>query len=293
MNIKDLRTGTLLSDEAKDVGSVVWANDNRTIFYTTKDQAKRPYRLHRHTLGAASDDLLYEEKDEMFSIYAWRTRSKAYIMMYLGSLTTTEVRYIKADEPASEWKIIAPRLQDREYDVDHHGDLFYLRVNDTGRNFRLVSAPVNDPKKENWKEIIPHRSEVMLEGMDFFANHYAVYERKNGLPEIRITELKTGKAHGVTFPEPVYSAFSSTNEEWNTTTLRYSYQSLVAPNSVFDWDMNTQKSKLLKQTEVLGGYDATQYTSERLYATAKDGARIPISLVYRKGMKKNSQRQCC
>jgi len=287
LNIKDLCTDSLLPDEAKDVGSVVWANDNRTVFYTTKDHAKRPYRLHHHILGATSDDLLYEEKDEMFSVYAWRTRSKAYIMMYLGSLTTTEVRYIKADEPTSDWKIVAQRLQDREYDVDHHGDLFYLRVNDTGKNFRLVSAPVNDPKKETWKEIVPHRSDVMLEGMDFFANHYVVYERKNGLPEIRITELKTGKTHGVTFPEPVYSAFPSTNEEWNAIALRYSYQSLVTPSSIFDWDMNTQKSTLLKQTEVLGGYDATQYTSERLYATAKDGARIPISLVYKKGFKHN------
>ncbi len=287
LNIKDLRTGALLQDEAKDIGSVVWANDNKTLFYTTKDHAKRPYQLYRHTLGATSDDLLYEEKDEMFSVYAWRTRSKKYIMMYLGSLTTTEVRYIKADDPESEWKIIAPRFQDREYDVDHHGDLFYLRVNDTGRNFRLVSAPVKDPKKENWKEIIPHRSEVMLEGMDFFANHYAVYERRNGLPEIRITELKTGKTHGVTFPEPVYSAFPSTNEEWNATALRYSYQSLVTPSSIFDWDMNMQKSKLLKETEVLGGYKKSQYTSERVYAKAKDGARIPISLVYKKAMKKN------
>jgi len=287
LNIKDLRTGALLSDEAKDTGSVVWANDNKTIFYATKDHAKRPYRLYRHTLGASSDDLLYEEKDEMFSVYAWRTRSKAYILMHLGSLTTTEVRYIPANEPASEWKIISPRLQDREYYVDHHGELFYLQVNDTGRNFRLVSAPVSDLRKENWKEIIPHRNDIMLEGMDFFANHFAVYERKNGLPEIRITKLQTGKTHGVTFPEPVYSAFPSTNEEWNTNTLRYSYQSLVTPNSVFDWDMNIQKSKLLKQTEVLGGYDATQYTSERLYATAKDGARIPISVVYKKSMKKN------
>jgi oligopeptidase B len=286
--VKDLRTGTLLPDEAKDVGSVVWANDNKTIFYTTKDHAKRPFRLHRHTLGATSDDLLYEEKDEMFSVYAWRTRSKAFIMMDLGSLTTTEVRYVPANEPLGEWKIIAPRLQDREYYVDHHGELFYLQVNDAGRNFRLVSAPANDPRKENWKEIIPHRSDVMLEGIDFFANHYVVYERKNGLPEIRITELKSGKTHGVTFPEPVYSAFASTNVEWNTNSLRYSYQSLVTPNSVFDWDMNTQKSKLLKQTEVLGGYDATQYTSERVFATAKDGVRIPVSIVYKKEFKRNS-----
>jgi len=287
LNVKDLRTGLLLRDEASDVGSVVWAKDNQTLFYTTKDHAKRPYRLYRHTLGAPSDDLIYEEKDEMFSVYAWRTRSKAFIMMYLGSLTTTEVRYIPSDQPLAEWKIVAPRLHDREYDVDHHGDLFYLRVNDTGRNFRLVSAPISNPAKENWQEIIPHRSEVMLEGMDFFANHYVVYERRNGLPEIRITDIAGGKSHNIKFPEPVYAAFPSTNEEWNATSLRYNYQSLVTPSSIFDWDMNAQKSTLLKQTEVLGGYDPTQYVSERLYASAKDSARIPISLVYKKGMKKN------
>jgi oligopeptidase B len=287
--VRDLRTGELLPDEAKDVGSVVWATDNKTLFYTTKDHAKRPHRLFRHTLGDSTDALLYEEKDELFRLFAGRSRSKAYIFMYCNSLTTTEVRYLEADNPSSQWKIVAPRKHNREYEVDHHGDLFYIRVNDKGRNFRLVSAPVNNPKQKNWKEIIPHRQEVMLEGMDFFANHYALYERRNGLPEMRISEISSGASHRLAFPEPVYAAFPSTNVEWETTALRYSYQSLVTPNSVFDYDMNTRKSTLLKQTEVLGGYDPGRYTSERLYAMAKDGMAIPVSLVYKKGLKRDGR----
>ncbi len=285
--IKDLRTGQLLPDKVDKTVSAVWAGDNKTLFYSTEDHAKRPNRLYRHTLGASSDELIYEEKDELFRFYTGRSRSKNYIFMFINSLTTSEVHYLSANQPNGEWKIIAPRQQDREYEVDHHGDLFYLLVNDTGRNFRLVSAPISDPSPQNWKELIPHRSDVMLTGMDFFVNHYVVYERKNGLPEIRLTDFRSGQSHNIAFPEPVYSAFASTNREWNANKLRYSYQSLVTPNSVFDYDMDTRASTLLKQTEVLGGYDAKQYVSERLYATAKDGARIPISLVYKKGVKRD------
>ncbi len=289
LQIKDLRTGELLPDHAEDVGAVFWAADNRTLFYVTKDHAKRPYRLHRHVLAANADDLIYEEKDERFSVYGSRTRSKKYLIAYSSSLTTTEARLIPAAAPASTWEILLPRKPEREFDLDHHGERFYIRVNDTGRNFRLVSAPVNDPGEKNWKEAMPHRSEVMLEGLDFFADHYVLYERKNGLPEMRLTDMKSGKSHYLAFPEPVYSAFPSANLEWHTKFLRYSYQSLVRPNSIFDYDLNRRTSTLLKETEVLGGYDKNQYASERLYATAKDGARIPISLVYKKGFKKDGR----
>lgn len=289
LQIKNLRSGELLTDQAQDVSSVIWAADNKTLFYTTKDHAKRPYRLYRHMLGANTDDLLYEEKDERFSVYGSRTRSQEYLVVYSGSLTTTEARFIPADAPGSAWHILVPRRQDREFEIDHHGDRFYLRVNDTGRNFRLVSAPVRDFAEKNWMEVVPQRSEVMLEGIDFFANHYVLYERKNGLPEIRVTEMASGASHYLAFPEPVYSAFASANREWHTNLLRYSYQSLVTPNSVFDYDMNQRTSTLLKQTEVLGGYDQKLYTSERLYATAKDGTRIPVSIVYKKGFKKDGR----
>lgn len=289
LQIKNLRTGELLSDHAEDVGSVFWAADNKTLFYVTKDAAKRPYRLYRHVLGSAQYDLLYEEKDERFSLFGSRTRSGKYLIVYSGSLTTTEARFLPADAPASEWQILLPRQQEREFEVDHHDGHFYIRVNDTGRNFRLVSAPVQDPSEKNWQEVVPHRPEIMLEGVDCFANFYALYERQNGLPQIRLTDLKSGESHYLVFPEPAYSAFPSTNREWDTNLLRYSYQSLLTPNSVFDYDVTTRQSTLLKETEVLGGYDKNQYASERLYATAKDGARIPISIVYKKSFQKDGR----
>lgn len=289
LQIKNLATGELLPDHAKDVGSVFWAADNKTMFYVTKDAAKRPYRVYRHVLGSDQYDLLYEEKDERFNLFGRRTRSGKYLILYSGSLTTTEARFISADAPASEWQILLPRQQDREFEVDHHNEFFYIRVNDTGRNFRLVTAPVHDPDEKNWKEIIPHRPETMLEGIDCFANFYALYERQNGLPQIRLTDLKSGESHYLAFPEPAYSVFPSTNREWDTNLLRYSYQSLLTPSSVFDYDVTARRSTLLKETEVLGGYDKNQYASERLYATAKDGARIPISIVYKKGMLKDGR----
>jgi oligopeptidase B len=285
LQIKNLRTGEMLADHAEDVGSVFWAADNRTLFYTTKDAAKRSYRLYRHVLGSDRYDLLYEEKDERFNVYGGRTRSKAHLIAYSSSLTSTEARFLSANTALGEWKLLVARKPERELDIDHHGDKFYIRVNDTGRNFRLVSAAVSDPSESNWKELVPQRDDVMLEGLSCFANHYVLYERKNGLQQINITDFKTGKSHYLEFPEPVYSVFASTNREWNTNLLRYSYQSLVRPNSIYDYEVSTRKSILLKQNEVLGGYDAAQYDSERIYATAKDGVRIPISLVYKKGFK--------
>ncbi len=287
LQIKNLRTGEILPDHAEDVGSVFWAADNRTLFYITKDAAKRSYRLYRHALGSDKYDLLYEEKDERFNVYGGRTRSKAYLMAYSSSLTTTEVRFLPANTPMSEWQMLVARKQEREFDIDHHGDQFYIRVNDTGKNFRLVSAPVSDASEKNWKELVPQRDDVMLEGLDCFANHYVLYERKNGLQQIGITDFKTGNSHYLEFPEPVYTTFASTNREWNTNLLRYSYQSLVTPNSIYDYEVSARQSILLKQNEVLGGHDPGQYNSERIYATAKDGTRIPISLVYKKNFKQD------
>ncbi len=287
LQVKDLRSGKVLPDAVEKTVSVVWAADSQTLFYTVEDAAKRPYRLHRHRLGAASDDLLFEEKDEMYRVFAGRTRSKTYIFLYSGSLTATEASFIPAGQPAAQWKVIAPREKDHEYDVDHHGDIFYIRSNSGGRNFRLVTVPVADPGRANWKEIIPHRPNVMLESVDLFKNHCVVTEREDGLPQIRICDLATGKWHRVKFPEPAYAVFVAQNAEFDTPLLRYSYQSLVTPNSVFDYSMDTRESKLLKQTEVLGGYNPAQYASERLYARAADGTRVPISLVYRKGLKRD------
>jgi oligopeptidase B len=287
LHVKDLRTGELREETAEKVGSVAWANDGQTLFYTTDDPAKRPYRLYRLRLGSPlPGDLLYEEKDELFRVGVGRSRSKGYIFLGIGSHTTSEVRYIPADEPQAEWKTVAPRRHEHEYEVDHHGDRFYIRTNDKGRNFRLVSAPVSDPRPENWTEVVPHRPDVMLEGLELFKNHYVLLERERGLPEFRVTDLRTGASHAIEFPEPTYSAFSGANAEFDTPVFRYTYQSLVTPNSVFDYDMDKRTAVLLKEQPV-PGFDRGRYASERLYATAKDGVRVPISLVYRKGAKRD------
>ena len=291
LHVKDLRSGQILPDQVEKTGSVAWANDNRTLFYTVEDAAKRQYRLYRHHLETTRDDQIYEEKDERFNINVERSRSKAYLLLASGSHTTSEWRYLAAGEPVGEWKVILPREQDREYAVDHHGDQFFIRINDTGRNFRLVTASVSDPRKENWKEVVAHRPGVMLTGVEMFANYYVLLEREDGLPRIRVTDFGTGESHSVIFPEPAYAVFPAENHEYNTKLFRYSYQSLVTPNSVYDYDVETRESKLLKRVEV-PGYDPAQYRSERLWARATDGTRIPISLVYRKDFERDGSRPC-
>ncbi|HEX8092124.1 MAG TPA: S9 family peptidase [Blastocatellia bacterium] len=291
LHVKDLRTGRTLPDTAERVTSISWANDNKTIFYTVEDATtKRSHRLYRHHLGGNADDLIYDEKDELFNIEASRSRSKAFIFVTSESFTSTEVRYIAATRPEQPFKIVLPREAKHRYYVDHRGDQFYIRTDEAAKNFRLVTAPVSDPNKSNWKEVIPHRAEAMLEGVDLFANHLVVYERENGLQKMRVTDLRNNRTHHIDFPEPVYSAFPSTNAEFNTDVLRFSYVSFITPSSVFDYNMDTRKRVLLKQTEVLGGYDPGAYQSERVYATASDGTRIPISLVYKKDLKRDGKR---
>jgi len=288
--VKDLRTGKLLPDHVEKTGSVVWANDNTTLFYTVEDAAKRQYRLYRHIVGTTGpDDLVYEEKDERFNIHAGKTRSKAYVFLLSGSLTTSEARYIPADQPMAEWKVLEPRKQGVEYYPDHNGDFFYIRVNDTGRNFRLVKAPVADPRRQNWQEVVPHRPNVMLNRLDFFKNYYVAYERENGLPQIRVTDLGSGQSRHIDFPEPAYQTFSYINKEYDTSKFRYSYQSFITPPSIFEYDMQDATSTLLKQKEIPGGYDRTRYQVEQLYATAADGVKVPISVVYLKGRKRDGQ----
>jgi oligopeptidase B len=285
--VKDLRTGKLLPDRAERVGSVAWANDNKTIFYTVEDETtKRQYQAYRHTVGTTgSDKLAYEEKDEKFDVFAAKTRSKAYILLFSASHTTSEVRYLPAGEPAAEWKVMQPRKQDVEYYPDHNGNYFYIRVNDAGRNFRLVKAPVADPRSQNWQEVVPHRANVMLEDIDFFKNYYVLSERENGLPQIRVTDLRSGESRRIEFPEPAYSSYGYVNKEYDTGKFRYGYQSFITPRSVFEYDMASGKTTLLKQKEVPGGYDRTRYQVERIYATASDGVKVPISVVHLKGAK--------
>jgi oligopeptidase B len=281
--VKDLRTGKTLPDRAERVGSVAWANDNKTFFYTIEDaQTKRQYRMYRHTAGTTgADTLVYEEKDERFNVNVGKSRSKGYIFLVSASHTTSEARYIAADQPGAEWKVMEPRKQDVEYYPDHNGDFFYLRVNDTGRNFRLVKAPVADPRRANWQEVVPERPDVMLRDVDFFKNYYVSYERQDGLPQIRVTDLKSGKSRRIEFPEPAYLSYGYINAEYDTNKIRYGYQSFITPPSVFEYDMASGASVLLKQKEV-PGYDRSRYQVERIYATAPDGVKVPISLVHLK-----------
>jgi oligopeptidase B len=288
--VKDLRTGSVQEMVAERVGSVAWAADGRTLFYSVEEEkTKRPYRIYRHTLGAGNHDLVYEEKDEAFNVGVGKTRSLRYLVMSVGSHTTSEARYLPADQPGGDWKLVAPRIAEQEYDIDHHGDSFYIRVNDKGRTFRLVKAPVTSPGRESWQEVVPTRPEVMLEGTDFFQSYYVLFEREAGLPQLKIVDLASGAAHRIAFPEPTYSAFPGANAEFDTKTFRYTYQSLVTPSSTFDYDVEKKTSKLMKQVEVLGGYDPALYASERVFATAKDGVKVPISLVFKKGLVKDGK----
>ena len=289
LHVRDLRTGKDLADSAEKVGSLAWASDNQTIFYTVEeDKTKRQYRLYRHKVGAdsAKDELVYEEPDERFNIGVQRSRSGKVLFLEIGSHTTSEVRYLDAATPAGAWKMIEPRRQDIEYYADDLGDRLYIRTNDKGRNFRLVSAPINAPGKENWKEVLPVRADVMLTGFEPFQDFYVLVERENGLPELTVVSLATGEKKRIAYPEPVYAAFPQVNREYKTKLFRYSYQSLVTPPSVFDYDVEKHSSILLKQTDVPGGYDPSKYQSERVWATAKDGVKIPVSVIYRKDLKK-------
>lgn len=283
--IKNLQTGELLPDDVGAITSVEWAADNKTLFYVKEDAAKRPYRLFRHVLGDKNDELTFEEKDELYRIYTFRSNDKQFVFFASASSITSEVSYLPSDKPNESFKLILPREAEHEYSVDHREGLFYIRTNKNAKNFRLVTAPVSNPKK--WKELIPHRKNIKLENVYLFKDYAIFTERENALITFKVLDFRTDKTKTIEFPEPVYSAFPATNPEYNTKLFRYSYQSFITPSSVFDYDMVTGKSKLLKQTEVLGGYDLKQYVSERIYAKASDGKRIPVSIVYKKGIKKN------
>jgi len=287
LSVKDLRTGKTLADHAERVGSVVWASDNQTIFYTQEDPvSKRQFRLYRHTAGSTNaDTLVYEEPDEKFSVEAYKTRSQAFIFMVSRSHTTSEARYIPATQPDAEWKILEPRKQGVEYYPDHNGELFYIRVNDTGRNFRLVSVPATDPGSKNWHEVMAQNPDVMLDDTDFFRNFCVLYEREGGLPQIRVIDLRNGQSKRIAFPEPAYAAHAYTNRVYDTNELLYAYQSPITPPSVFSYDMEKGTSTLLKQKEVPGGYDPKKYTVEQIYAVAADGVKVPISVLRLKDAK--------
>ena len=284
--MKDLATGELLPDRiANTYYTLEWANNNRTFFYTVLDPAKRPYRAFRHELGSTQDTLVYEETDGRFTLGLGKTRSRRFLFIELASPLTSELRYLEAAEPQGEFRVLLPRRQDVEYDAVHHGEYFYIRTNDQAKNFRLLSCPTADPATLH--EVIPARAAVTIEGVDSFEDHIAVYERERGLEKICIRDGLGALSHYIDFPEPVYTVGATGNAEYKTNILRFNYTSLVTPTSVFDYNVRTRERELKKQYEVRGGYDASQYQSERIFAKAPDGAEVPISLVYRKTFERN------
>jgi oligopeptidase B len=308
LHIKDLETGETLAGEVERVGSIVWAADNqaphrqvpidgvvnRTLFYTVEDEEqKRQYQLWRHRLGTphTEDVLVYQDDDERFNLGAGRTRDGKFIVMESASHTTTESWVLPANEPEGQFALICPRADEHEYSIDHRNGLWFIRTNDRGRNFRLVTAPVATPGREHWTERIPHRNGVMLEEIDLFAGFFIACEREDGLPRLRMWRFEgngTGFGDGaapageISFPEPAYSAHPHINRIFDTPTFRYAYQSLVTPSSVYEYDVASGASTLLKQLEIPGGFDRTLYASERVHAAAPDGVQVPVSLVYRK-----------
>jgi len=285
--VKDLRTGQTLADHAERVGSVVWANDNKTIFYTQEDSvSKRQYRLYRHTAASPDPDVLvYEEPDEKFDVDIAKTRSHEFIFLMSISHTTSEARFISANDPTANWTVIEPRKQGVEYYPDHNANQFYIRVNDTGRNFRLVTAPINDPGSKNWHEVLAHNPGIMIDGADFFKNYCVLYERESGLPQIRVIDLRSGQSKRIAFPEQAYATFPYVNKVYDTSEFRYAYQSPITPSSVFSYDMEKATSTLLKRKEVPGSYDSSKYQVEQIYAVASDGVKIPVSVLHLKGVK--------
>jgi oligopeptidase B len=280
ISVKDLETGKILEDRKRRAAGFAWAADNKTLFYVAEDAAKRPYKLIRHVVGSDSDEVIYEEKDELYRLGIRRSRDRKYLFAVASSSLTTEVRYLPAHTPDGTFQVILPRLEKHEYHVDHRDGQFWIRTNKDARGFRVVTAPVT--KADQWTAVLRHRPGVTVENVTLFKDYVIFSERENGLQQLAVRDLHTNDTHRIAWPEPVYSVFASPTPEFDTAALRFRYTSLVTPSSVFEYDMKTRKRKLLKRVKVLGGYDPSQYRSERIFATARDGVKVPISVVYRK-----------
>jgi oligopeptidase B len=284
LHVKDLRTGQLAAERIERTGSILWATDNRTLFYTTEDAvSKRSDKVWRHVVGAAGSELIFEEKDELFDVTAERSLDRR--MVFVGSLakTSREFRYLPADRPTAPLQLILGRKDGHEYDVDHYGDQFYIRTNDAAKNFRVVKAPVADPSEANWTPFIDHSPAVKIERLTFFAGHLVVSEREGGLSHLRIVDMRTRQSHRVVADEADYALSLSQNPEFDTDTVRFTYQSMVTPPSVYEYGLSTRTRTLLKRQEVLGAFSPERYETRRIWATARDGVRVPVSLMYRRG----------
>jgi oligopeptidase B len=291
LRFKDLESGELLDDVLAKVTPIsAWANDSRTFFYVKQHpETLRWYRVYRHELGTdtSQDVLVYEESDDTFSVVVERSRSERYLTISSFHTLASEVRLLDADDPDGEFRVLETRQMGHEYDVDHRGDAFYIRTNLDAKNFRLMKTPVNATARENWKEVVPHRDDVLLAGLAVFRDYTVLAERKDGLVRLRVIPATGGPGHHIDFEEPAYAARIAHNPEFDRRMLRYEYTSMTTPRSVYDYDMASGEKTLLKRDEVAGGYDPSHYTSERLYARARDGMAVPVSLVYRKGLKRD------
>jgi len=278
LRVKDLENGEHYAFEVRQAGTVAWAADNETLYYTVDDAAKRPARVYRHRLDNDYAEKVYEETDEMFRVSMHRSRSGAYLFLTSASHTATEVRYLATANATGEWQLIAPRAHEHEYYADHHGGHFYFFTNDAGRNFRVARAPLDAPARANWEEVVPHRDDVMIEDLDLFAGHMVLSERANALQRLRVTAINSGETHEVAFPEPVFTVSTGPNRVWETSVLRYAYQSLVTPPQVVDYDLDTREATVRKEQEV-PNYDPGRYRSERIWVAGRDGTRVPVSIL--------------
>ena len=295
IQIKNLKTGEILSDKIENAtGNVAWANDNKTFFYTRQDEKTlRSDKVYKHKLGAntAQDVLVYFEKDDTFNVSVMKGKSKKYIAIGSSSTLTDEYRTILADEPDSEFKVFQERVRGLEYSISHYGDSFYIVTNaDDATNFKLMKTSENATAKTNWKDLIPHRKDVLIEGIDIFKDYLVVSERSNGLNKIRIMPWSGSGEYYLPFDIETYTAYTTANVDFDTDVLRYGYQSMATPSSVIDFNMKTKTKEIKKEQQVLGGkFDKKNYIEERIWATAADGTKVPMSVVYRKGLKKNGK----
>jgi oligopeptidase B len=287
---KNLDTGEILEDEIPKVtGGMAWANDNKTLFYARQDPTTlRSFQIYKHVLGTdpSQDPLVYEETDDTFSCYVWKTKSKKFLVIGSFHTLSSEMRYLEANDPDGSFTVFLQREHDHEYSVDHYQDRFYIRTNWEAKNFRLMETPIDKTDKSHWQDVIPHRDDVLVTDFEIFKDFLVVEERENGLTRIYTSPWAGGDGHYLDFGEPAYTAYISTNPAFETTLVRYVYSSMTTPRSTFDYDMVSREKTLKKQDEVLGGFDSNHYTTERLYTTARDGVKVPISLVYRKGVAK-------
>ncbi len=289
--IKDLVAGETIVDGIPNTHHhAVWSRDSTSLFYIVLDQTYRPYLVMRHHVGssAAVDEIIYEETDPAFRVSLSRTRSYAYILLRSESLSSTEVRYLPGDDPDAPFRVFCPRRDGLEYYLLHQENRFLILTNDNALNFRLMEAPVADPSRENWREVIGHRESVYLEDAEVLKHHLVLFERENGLNNLRIINCRDGSDHYIDFPETLYLVRSGHNPEFDTSVFRFIYTSLITPECIFEYDMNKSEQRLLKQEPVLGGYDPADYESRRLFAFAEDGVMVPISMVHRKGVAKDS-----